>query len=431
MGTATVQTVLMPRRMDDEPPVRVPDRLSVVIVSDFGSINGGASRIAIQNAIGLAKRGIPVRFFYAVEPLSPDLMSHPLIEVVHIRAEEVWQTPNKLAAAANGVWNRSVRGEFRRRIADLDPGRAIIHVHQWTKAFSPSVIAAARDAGFRVVVTLHDYFMVCPNGIYYDFATHQPCEQKPMSAACMVRNCDRLGGLYKAVRVTRQFGVKRAIAGAGGTVHLVHVSDFSHDTTASIMPGALQQHVVPNPVDVTRSSRAPAERNEPFLFVGRLTSEKGILAFAKAVLETGVPAVVVGDGPLREEVQRLCPRIAMTGWVDCETVNRMMRSARALVFPSRWHETGSLVGIEAVANGLPVIASEATAAGALVRKLGGGITVPAGDAAPLAVAIHRLRAPVEAERLSRRAYEQYWNQPYDLDRYTDRMVALYADILAA
>lgn len=428
MGTAAVQTVLAPKRMDDAPPVRVPEGLSVVIVSDFGSINGGASRIAIQNAIGLAERGVPVRFAYAVAPLSSEL-EHPLIEVIHIRAEEVWQTRNRLSAAANGVWNRRASDEFRQVIAGLDPARTVVHIHQWTKAFSPSVIAAARDAGFRVVVTLHDYFMVCPNGIYYDFATHQPCARKPMSASCVARNCDRLGGLYKAVRVARQFGVKRAIAGAGRTVHLVHVSAFSHDTTASIMPGELPQHVVPNPIDVAQGIRTPAERNEPFVFVGRFVAEKGIMAFARAVLATGVRAIAIGDGPLREEFRRLCPQAETTGWVDGETVNRVMRSARALVFPSRWNETGSLVGIEASANGLPVIASEKTAAGAFIRASGGGITVPMGDDAALAAAINRLRDPVEAERLSRRAYDDYWAKPLDRDHYMERIAAVYAEAL--
>ena len=66
--------------------------------------------------------------------------------------------------------------------------------------------------GLPAAVTLHDYFLACPNGAYYRYRDAKPCALRPLSAACVMTQCDRVGYAHKAVRVARQIATGRAIA---------------------------------------------------------------------------------------------------------------------------------------------------------------------------------------------------------------------------
>ena len=112
-----------------------------VIVSDFGAVNGGAAKVAIESARGLAEAGVDVVFACAIGPVSPRL-DHPRIDVQRFEGEEVWKVGGRIAAARQGIWNAAAHAFLAALLARQPPG-TIVHLHQWTKAFSPAAIAAA------------------------------------------------------------------------------------------------------------------------------------------------------------------------------------------------------------------------------------------------------------------------------------------------
>src|SRR3546814_11584785 len=79
--------------------------MQIVIVSEFGNINGGAAKVAITSAVGLAERGVEVLFVCAIPPIDPSLR-HPRIEVRCFEQESVWTQRNRLKAAISNIWNR-------------------------------------------------------------------------------------------------------------------------------------------------------------------------------------------------------------------------------------------------------------------------------------------------------------------------------------
>ncbi|THG86079.1 glycosyltransferase family 1 protein [Pseudomonas sp. A-1] len=97
----------------------------------------------------------------------------------------------------------------------------------------------------------------------------------------------------------------------------------------------------------------PDEGAPVFLYVGRLAPEKTLEAFLD--LELPGEKRVVGDGPLRGELQRRYPQVRFLGYLRGETLAEAYRSASVLVFPSRTDTLG-LVMLEALACGTPVAA---------------------------------------------------------------------------
>ncbi|MGL4975092.1 MAG: glycosyl transferase family 1, partial [Bosea sp. (in: a-proteobacteria)] len=104
--------------------------MHVVIVSDFAAVNGGAAKVAIDSARGLAEAGTKVTFACAVGEISP-LLDHPSITVERFAMDDVWQMGSKLAAARQGIWNAPAHAFLKQLFAKVARSNCVIHLHQW------------------------------------------------------------------------------------------------------------------------------------------------------------------------------------------------------------------------------------------------------------------------------------------------------------
>ncbi|WP_119462698.1 glycosyltransferase [Rhodospirillaceae bacterium SYSU D60014] len=404
--------------------------MRVVIISDFGDITGGAAKVAILSARGLAERGVSVLFICAIPPINP-LLSHHNIETRCFDLQNIWDRPSRTEAAIQGIWNVEAARRLTGELQAIGSRDAIVHFHQWTKCFSPSAIAAAGASGCPVAITLHDYFTVCPNGAYYDFKRQVPCQVKPLSAACIGANCDARSYPHKVVRLIRQGAIRRSLRRASQPVNLIHVSSFAKWAVEPFLPKGANSFVVPNPVDADRRARVEVGRNRGFLYIGRFTPEKGCVQAAAAAHAAKVPITFLGDGPAEQAIRTTYPEARILPWGSAEAVAEALSSARALLFPSLWFETSGLVVAEALAHGVPAIVSRATAAVDLIEDGLSGLLVDPGDVGGLEDCLRRLQDDRLAERLSRGAYQAYWRAPPDRMRHAEMLTRVYREILQA
>ena len=403
--------------------------MQIVIVSDFGDVNGGAAKVAITSARGLVEAGIAVTYVCALAPVSP-LLDHPGITVHCLNFESVWTRRNPLAAAAQGIWHRPARQAMDDILGTLPQDETIVHFHQWTKAFSPSVLGAPARWGLPSVISMHDYFLVCPNGAYYRYADAKPCQVAPMSASCIASQCDRRGYMHKTVRLLRHSATERATARAGSSLSVLNVSPFAESVVDKFLPKRHARFIVGSPVDVERATPVAVAKNADFLFVGRLTEEKGVRLLAEVARDAKLPLTIAGDGPLLNCLRQMGGTIRCTGWLDEAGLAALMGQARALIFPSTWYETGGLVVLEALARGLPVIVSRNTAAADFVEDGVNGYLVDPGDVHALRSCLLKLADDETVARLGLEAHRRYWADPQTIAAHTDRLLAVYQTVLA-
>lgn len=403
----------------------------VVILNDYATTTGGSTAVAIASALGLAERGVRVTYFSCVGPVAPELRDVPNLEVVCLGQHEIAKDPNRLRALASGLRNPAAVSALRRLLAGKDPARTLVHAHTWMKAMSPFALDVAPALGFPLVVTLHDFFITCPSGGFYDHATGTVCRRAPLSASCLACNCDRRHYAHKLWRVARTALQNGALGLPSRVSAYLGVSGFSLDILRPHLPPGIPAAALRNPVDCSDDGPAPVVDNRPFLYVGRFVPEKGVRLFAEAVRATGLPAVFVGDGELAPELRRLCPDARFTGWLKPGQIRAELRAARALVFPPTWYETLGLVAVEAASAGVPAIVSDGCAASESVRHEETGLHFAHGDAASLADGMRRLAHDhVLAARLGRAAYDWYWADPWTADRHVDELLGHYRRLLA-
>lgn len=407
-----------------------PKNRRILILNDQAFVNGGAPAVAIASALGLAESGEQVTLLTAVGPIASHLLGVPNLEVQCLDQHEIVDDPNRLRALTSGIANRAAAARVAEVLNRCDPANTIVHVHSWMKALSPLAVQVAIRRGFKVILTMHDFFIACPTGGFFLPKEGTVCKRTPLSMSCVLCACDRRNYFHKIWRTTRTLYQNRILRVPDGIAHFVAVSEFSASVVRPHLPNDARITVIRNPVECIDQGPANVAANEAFLFLGRFTQEKGVLLAAEACRRTGVRAVFVGDGELRDRAKALCPEAHFTGWLKPEEIQVFLRSSRALLFPPLWYETLGLVVIEAAAAGIPTIVSSPSAAADLIAHGDRGLHFEHGSVESLCTQIKRMQETDLAVRLGRNAHHWYWSEPWDRASHVRELTRLYDRALA-
>lgn len=401
--------------------------MHIVLVADHAAINGGQAKVAIESALGLAARGHRVSLFAAVGPVDPRLEPAG-IRVVCLDQDDVTTARSKLAFAAQAIWNVPAARALAAELAACDPRDTLVHVHAFAKALSPAIGPALRASGLPCLYTMHEFFLVCPTGGFYAYPEQSICHRVPMSASCILAKCDARSYPRKVARMIRHAGLAHVARLPELFSHIVTISDLQESVVRPLMPNGTVFHRVDNPIAV---AQAPVHEGPPgdFLFVGRISTEKGAPIFAEAARRAGVRALFVGDGSERADLAARYPEAVMLGWRDPAAVQALMRQARALVFPSVWYEGQPLTVYEALACGTPVVVSDACAGREAVVDGETGFWFRSGDPDALAAHLRRLSDDALAARMGRAAHGRYWTAPLTPDVHLDRLTGIYETVM--
>jgi len=399
----------------------------IVLVADHAAINGGQAKVAIESALGLVARGHRVTLFAAVGPVDPRLEPAG-IRVVCLDQDDVTTARSKLAFAAQAIWNAPAARALAAELAACDPRDTLVHVHAFAKALSPAIGPALRASGLPCLYTMHEFFLVCPTGGFYAYPEQTICHRTPMSASCILAQCDARSYPRKVARMIRHAGLAHVARLPELFAHVVTISDLQESVVRPLMPAGTMFHRVDNPIAV---AQALVHEGPPgdVLFVGRISTEKGAPIFAEAARRAGVRAVFVGDGSERADLATRYPEAVMLGWRDPAGVQALMRQARALVFPSVWYEGQPLTVYEALACGTPVIVSDACAGREAVVDGETGFWFRSGDPDALAAHLRRLSDDALAARMGRAAHARYWTAPLTPEVHLDRLTGVYETVM--
>jgi glycosyltransferase involved in cell wall biosynthesis len=402
--------------------------LTIVIVADHGSITGGQAKVAIESALGLQAAGQRVIFFAAALPVDARL-AQAGVEVVCLDQTDLLGNSSRAAAMLQGTWNRAAREALAALLARLPRDRTIVHVHGWARALSPSIAPAIAASGLPALYTVHEYFLFCPNGGFYNYQRNETCPLVPLSAACLATHCDQRNYIRKLWRAARLAMAQRIAHLPDIFSDYICLSQFQQDIVAPFLPKNARVHRVSNPIETPALGQKENPASGDFVFVGRLSPEKGALLFAEAATRVGVTPVFVGDGPLADELRARYPNARLLGWQTPEQTRQAMRAARALVFPSLWYEGQPLSVLEAKSLGAPVIVADACAAREEIGDYVSGQWFKSGDALALARALVVARNDALITRLSHAAYDEYWRDPRTPARHVENLVTIYNDML--
>lgn len=342
-----------------------------------------------------------------------DLLTHAGVTVVPFleESDRIVGARGMAEAAIGPVYAPSGIRRFRALAERERPD--VVHIHNVFPLISPWVVRVANELRIPVVQTVHNYRHSCVNGQHFrDGGNCHDCLGKILPTPAVSNGCYR-GSQLQSVPMALSQVVHRQTWRRGVARYLC-VSRYQAKVLVRAGLPEERLHVRPNYV-TDRSCTLSQGRD--VVFVGRLTEEKGLRvllhAWQKLPERRGAKLVVVGDGPMRAELEVSAQRdvsISPRGLLDAAQVRDVMAEARVVVVPSLSAETFGLVAVEAFAAGRPVIASNRGALPELVPPEVGWVTQPTADelAAQIRQALESPLAP-SMGLAARRRYEQNYS----------------------
>jgi glycosyltransferase involved in cell wall biosynthesis len=321
----------------------------------------------------------------------------------------------RISAGLRSFYNPGSARILKEEILRFAPD--VIHVHNLFFNASLSVLYEAGRAHVPVVMTIQNYRFICANALLLrEDRICELCIHKTFPHEGIKYKCYRSSSLESAL-VTGITGVHKTLHTLDNKVARIIVP--SHFLKEKLVHSSLTypgSRVLVKPNFIHDAGEAATPREDFFLFVGRLSKEKGIGALLECFLRRpDLQLVIAGDGPEKDallQAIRNFPSIRYIGLQPKDAILTLMRKTKALIFPSIWYEGLPLTIIEAFSTGTPVIASRLGAMAEMIVHGYNGLHFSPGDAKDLESCLQRFALSDETADLylqARRSYEHTYH----------------------
>lgn len=406
---------------------------NIIIVDNYSYPRGGTAQVAFQSAMELKKRNYNVEFICSDSEPNKILVDAG-INVHCIESKGIKYDNNKIRAAFHGIWNNKVYKEMSNILKKFSRQDTLIHVHGYLHNLSVSIIAACNKEKFKTILTLHDYFIVCPCGGFYNYSKKSICTLKPMSLKCIFCNCDKRNYFQKIWRIMRQLLINRYVKN-NNDLYLFYISKFSYSKLLKYIGKNHKTFYLKNPYDVGKEKKYIAEKANFYTYLGRLSDEKGVELLCEAytqlqkenVIKNGLQ--IVGDGDLSIRLKDKYSNIIFLGWKNHDDLDNIFKSTRALIFPSKWYEGAPLTPIEFMSRGIPCISSDVCAAVEYIVDERNGLLFKSEDIDSLKKKIKYLDDDKRLKKISSELRDNFCLEEYSVNNHVDNLLELYKEII--
>ena len=329
----------------------------------------------------------------------------------------------RVRAFFSGLRCREAITDIRERLA-VDRAD-VVHIHNLYPLISPAVLPVCAEAGVPVVMTVHNYRLVCPNGLHLSHG--ELCERCCGGREwwCFLKNCEE--DLCKSLGYAlRNWWARKRRYFLDHVSVFACLTEFQRDRLVAEGFDAAKTTVLPNMVP--DPGEPAAEGDGKYVgYAGRVSREKGITALqAAARLCADLPFRVAGDtGRMPVVVPESPANMEFAGHMNQAGIHAFYAHARFLVVPSIYMETFGLVIVEAMLHGKPVIASRIGGIPEIVDDGETGILVEPGNATELADKIRYLWERPGLCREMGEAGRAKALQEYSEERYYERLMKVY------
>ncbi len=315
-----------------------------------------------------------------VESEAELLLNHGNRVEIYKRHNDEINAISKLKLFKETHWSSQTINDIRHLVYKFKPD--VIHVHNTFPLISPSVYWVPNLTGIPIIQTLHNFRLLCPEAMF--LREGKVCEDclGVLPWRAILHGCYRGSTLQSAV-LTSLLTFHRSLGTYQNKVsRYIALNDFCK--RKFIEGGLPPQHISVKPNFFDIPYKRQNDIRSGILYVGRLSSEKGIRTLANVIkLLPEVKFSVIGTGPDRNLLSNL-NNVQLFGFQDQETILNAMHRASCLVLPSIWYENFPRTLVEAFACGLPVLASRLGAMVELIQEGKTGLLFEPGNPFDLA-----------------------------------------------
>ena len=320
----------------------------------------------------------------------------------------------KLTAAFGSIYNFESSRILRKKIKEFKPD--IIHVHNFFHIASPSIFYTAKRYKVPIIMTLHNYRLICPSAtLFFNDEIYEKSINRIFPLEAIFKGVYRNSRIETAMLVVIT-GVHKLFKTWNSCIDsYIALTQFARSIflNSSLNVDATKITVKPN--FVVDSGFNIQGRENFFLFVGRLSSEKGVSKLIEAA--KNLPQIdfsIIGDGPLKNfvvDAAKAHKNIKYLGFQNKEFIIEQLKKSRALIFPSLWYEGFPMTILEAFSCGTPVLASDLGGPREIISNEKNGLLFNYKDPSDLVKTIKRIAVDdslhVEMCENARKTYDDF------------------------
>ncbi|MBF0234627.1 MAG: glycosyltransferase family 4 protein [Desulfamplus sp.] len=334
--------------------------MKILFLNNYHYLRGGSEQVYFNEMGLLRSYGHEVDSF-ARKSEKDNFANYAHLFPYDIVTAQIRPKINAVITLKEILYSSSAKKQLKKLIKYFTPD--VVHAHNIYYRLTTSVLDLLREEGIPMVMTLHDYKLICPNYmLMYDNRICEDCKGGKFYNAILNRcykNSMAASIVYSFESWFNDFFQKYK----SNIDYFIAPSQFIQQKMIDFDWPEKNIEYIPNYVQLDKFIPHYESENY-FLYIGRLSPEKGIYTLLNAFIKIkskNIKLKIVGDGPERKELERFSNqdlRIEFTGYLKGKELAEITKSAKAIVLPSEWYENAPISILEAFAYGKPVIGSK-------------------------------------------------------------------------
>ncbi len=328
------------------------------------------------------------------------------------------------------IYSLEAKRKIIQVIDDFKPD--IIHMNNINFQLTPSVIYGAKKRGIPVVQTVHDYQMICPNHLLYNFDKNEICE-KCISGSyfnCIKNKCihnSRVKSIIGAIEA-KVYSIFKTYKKVDLYISPSYFLEEKLLSAKELYKGKTK--TIHNFINKNKFTYEKENTEDYIAFAGRLSKEKGVEYLAEtAKLLPEYTFMVAGDGPDRNMLENI-ENVKLVGFLTGEKLIEFMGNAKVLVVPSIWYENCPLSILEAQCMGVPVVTMNNGGMAELIKDGVTGILVNEVSPEGLALGLRRALENEEYYKTLKENCKKEKENILSVETYCDILIEEYKKLVA-
>ncbi|GAB6268097.1 MAG: glycosyltransferase family 4 protein [Smithella sp.] len=401
--------------------------MKILMANKFFYVNGGSETVFFQEREFLVNRGYHVIDFSMQDERNFDSVYAGLF-VDNINYESTEGFSRKLKTAASFIHSSEAVRKLEKLLKQERPD--VAHLHNIYHQLTPAIIPVLKKAGVKVVLTLHDYKLLCPS--YSMVSSGEICNR------CKGRNfyqaslnkCQE-GSWFKSFLLSAEAYWHKWVRSYDFVDLFLAPSEFMAEIMTKYRIEPAKMVVLHNGIDSSKYVSSDVDK-EFILYFGRVSEEKGVETLIRAYKRSGtkMPLKIVGTGPDKERLQRQYPDVEFLGYKSGGELNNFISSASFCVVPSQWYENCSMTVLEAMAFGKPVIGSRIGGIPEQIDDGKSGLLFQMGNVDELENKMKILINDTSLRSSMGKAARAILEDKYSLSMHCDQLMRIYDDLLS-
>ncbi|MCF6247409.1 MAG: glycosyltransferase family 4 protein [Desulfobacula sp.] len=404
--------------------------MKILLINKFLYPKGGDAVSTLDTGKILENHGHEVIFWGMEHPNNPDYLYQDCF-VSQVDYDASGGISAKAKAAMNIIYSFEAKKNMSALLKKFQPD--IVHLNNFAHQIGPSILDEIKKYNIPVVMTMHDYKMVCP--AYAMLLNEKPCEKcaNGYFIMCAVNRCTKGSFVKSLVNVAEMYLHHRILKIYDKIDIYISPSRFLKNKVKEMGLKGDVIHLF-NCVDLKFFEADFDWQENSIVYVGRLSHEKGIETLIDAIKGIDINLKIIGEGPLKENLEKKCKdeninNVRFMGYKTGQGLHDEIRKSMFLVIPSEWYENNPRTVIEAFSLGKPAVGARTGGIPELVQDWKTGLTYTSGDKEDLQKKINLMLENKDKIPEMGRNARAFVEQKLNAEAHYKRLMEIYRSIM--